>query len=411
MYVSQIQPCNEALQFIDKRLQDDKYRGTKSSQHNRYDSTEIYNILTIMSCHAPRKSLMRVRDTDLEKRPENLPDEEIYAKFCEDVKKKVGKGSQDSIRKNIFVDLHRMGLIDRYKEDKTRLAPFVRGHVKYVSLSDDGMKYVSSSLLNRAYIFTKALDKLLGGYIELALSMLNERDLCQLSKYEFMFFVSAVDTNTTFSVDMNGCVKLIESYRRLARTQQRAVIETLKQRLQPHLFAGNKTHRRDWHNWQNKIDQVYHLFKQLPYFDVSGADNNILKLSTRKVKTEAGETLNLPRRSSAEKVAYFREHKGVAKTAGFELHHVVPLSWSESPEQYKLFDTWRNMVYIDATSHAKVTQNRNRNVNMVKHGTGFLLADFSGNQVELIKDQTILYNTSNQPMMLEKNKELLTTVV
>lgn len=410
MYVSQIQPGNRALKFIDNRLRDDKYRGAESSQHNRYDSAEIYNILTIMDSYMPCKSLMRVRDTDLQKRPENLPDEAIYAKFCEKVKAKVGKGTQDSIRKNIFVDLHRMGLIDRYKEDKTKLAPFVRSNVKYVSLSENGIKYVRSSLLNRAYVFTKALDKLLGGYIELALSMLNERDLSHLSKYEFMFFVSAVDTDTTFSVNMNECVELIKSYRLLSRTQQRAVIETLKQRLQPDLFSGNKTHQRDWHNWQNKIDQVYHLFKQSPYFDVSGADKDILTLSTRKVKTKAGETLNLPRRSIAEKVAYFQEHEGVAKTPGFELHHVVPLSWSESPEQYKLFDTWRNMVYIDAFTHARITQNRNRNVNMIKQGTGFLLADFSGNQVELIKDQTILYNTRNQPIMLEKNQDLLTTI-
>lgn len=186
------------------------------------------------------------------------------------------------VRKNIFVDIHRMGLIDRYDGDRTKLDAFDGGSVKYVSLSDDGIKFIKSSLLNRAYIFTKALDRLLGGYIELALSMLNERDLGQISKYEFIFFVSAVDTDTSFSVDMNECVELIKSYRLLSRTQQKAVIETLKQKLQPSLYSGNKTKQRDWHNWQNKIDQVYHLFKQSPYFDVSGADKDVLTLSTRK---------------------------------------------------------------------------------------------------------------------------------
>lgn len=410
MYVSQIQPSNKALEFIDKRILDDNYRGTESSQHNRYDMAEIYDILSIMDKYSPNKALMRIRDTDLSKRPQNTPDEAIYARFCENVKAKVGKGTQDSIRKNIFVDIHRMGLIDRYDGDKRKLDAFDGGSVKYVSLSDDGMKFIKSSLLNRAYIFTKALDKLLGGYIELALSMLNERDLGQISKYEFIFFVSAVDTDTSFSIDMNQCVELIKSYRLLSRTQQRAVIETLKQRLQPSLYSGNKTKQRDWHNWQNKIDQVYHLFKQSPYFDVSGADKDILTLSTRKVVTKAGETLDLPKRSIAEKFAYFKAHRGITKTSGYELHHVVPLSWSESPEQYKLFDTWKNMVYIDAYTHAKITQNRNRNVNMTVNGEGFILADFSGNEVKLIKDRTILYNIINQPIMLEKNRELLTTV-
>lgn len=126
--------------------------------------------------------------------------------------------------------------------------------------------------------------------------------------------------------------------------------------------------------------------------------------------TKAGETLDLPKRSIAEKFAYFKAHRGVTKTSGYELHHVVPLSWSESPEQYKLFDTWKNMVYIDAYTHAKITQNRNRNVNMTANGEGFILADFSGNEVKLIKDRTILYNIINQPIMLDKNQELLTTV-
>lgn len=410
MYVSQIQPSNKALEFIDKRLLDDNYRGAESSQHNRYNMAEIYDILTIMDSYSPNKALMRIRDTDLSKRPQNTPDEATYARFCESVKVKVGKGTQDSIRKNIFVDMHRMGLIDRYDGDRTKLDAFDGGSVKYVSLSDDGIKFIKSSLLNRTYIFTKALDKLLGGYIELALSMLNERDLGQISKYEFIFFVSAVDTDTSFSIDMNECVELIKSYRLLSRTQQKAVIETLKQKLQPSLYSGNKTKQRDWHNWQNKIDQVYHLFKQSPYFDVSGADKDVLTLSTRKVVTKAGETLDLPKRSIAEKFAYFKAHRGVAKTSGYELHHVVPLSWSESPEQYKLFDTWKNMVYIDAYTHAKITQNRNRNVNMTANGEGFILADFSGNEVKLIKDRTILYNIINQPIMLDKNKELLTTV-
>lgn len=412
MYVSQIQPSNRALEFIDRRLLDNSYRGTKSSQQNRYDMSEIYEMLTIMDKYSPNKTLMRIRDTDLSKRPQNTPDEEIYARFCENVKEKVGKGTQDSIRKNILVDIHRMGLINRYDGNKTKLDAFASGSVKYVSLSDDGMKFIKSSLLDRAYIFTKALDVLLGGYAEISLELLkdDERNLGRITKYEFMFFVSAINTDTTFNITTDECVELIRSYRMLSRIQQKAVIETLKQKLKPGLFSGNKIKQRDWHNWQNKIDQAYHLFKQTPYFDVSGPDKDILTLSTRRVVTKAGEILDLPKRSIAEKFAYFTNHTGIKKTPGYELHHVVPLSWSESPEQYKLFDTWKNMVYIDAYTHAKITQNRNRNVNMSANDNGFVLSDFSGNRVELIKDLTILYNVLNQPIMLYKNKELLTTI-
>ena len=45
MYVSNIQPGNKSLEFIDHRLNYNDYRGDESSQHNRYDMDEILEIL------------------------------------------------------------------------------------------------------------------------------------------------------------------------------------------------------------------------------------------------------------------------------------------------------------------------------------------------------------------------------
>ena len=136
----------------------------------------------------------------------------------------------------------------------------------------------------------------------------------------------------------------------------------------------------------------------------------MLTLTTRRVVTKAGEVLDLPKRSIAEKLAYFVNHSGVEKVSGYELHHVIPLSWSDSPEQYKLFDTWKNMIYIDAYSHAKITQNRNRNINMSARDKNIVLADYDGNEVSLIYKQTILYDITKQPLMLSYNTELRTTI-
>jgi hypothetical protein len=411
MYEQAIQPGNKALAFIDKRLNDDNYRGTESSEHNRYDVQEIYDILTLLDKYAPNLSLLRIRDTDLAKRPANTADEVLYAAFCEDVKKKVGKGTQDSIRKNIFVDVHRMGLINRYDSKKFPIAPFQRGSIKYVSLTEQGKLFIQSSILDRAFQFTRALDQLLGGYAEISLDLLKDEDwgIARITKYEFMFFVSAIDTDTSFNVSMPECVELMKSWNYLARTQQKAAIETLKQKLKPALFTGDKRSKRDWHNWQNKIDQVYHLFKQTPYFDVSGAEKDILTLSTRKVVTKSGEVLDLPKRSIAQKFEYFKQHK-VAKTAGYELHHVVPLSWSNSAEQYKMFDTWENMVYIDAFSHARITQNRNRNILMSTDSGNIVLSDFADNHVVLRPQIEILHNAKFEPHMLSHNQDLRTTL-
>ena len=103
------------------------------------------------------------------------------------------------------------------------------------------------------------------------------------------------------------------------------------------------------------------------------------------------------------------QHK-VKRTTGYELHHVIPLSWADSPEQYKLFDKWQNMVYIDALSHAIITQNRNRNVVMSIKDDGFVLSDYNQNSVYLENKKSILYDTTKQENMFNYNKQLLTTI-
>ncbi len=69
------------------------------------------------------------------------------------------------------------------------------------------------------------------------------------------------------------------------------------------------------------------------------------------------------------------------------------------------------MVYIDAYSHAKITQNRNRNIYMYSTSNNdLILSDKQNNQVYLTKDRCVLYDEKNKVVMLDYNKQLLTTV-
>ena len=155
VYVSNINPGNEALKFIDARLLDDGYRGNWSSQHNRYTMEKVVKILRLFDKYAPDKSRMAIRTTDLSKRPENTPDEGIYAQFCNDCKLAVRIGTQDAMRKNLFVDLHRMGLIVRYDATQIQTDPFSRQRVKFASLSDQGIKLIKAEIFQQYYIFPK----------------------------------------------------------------------------------------------------------------------------------------------------------------------------------------------------------------------------------------------------------------
>lgn len=408
MITERVSYGNKALQFIDKRIADDNYRGDKSSQHNRYTMDKIHTILTLLDSYAPVKSLMRIRDTDISKRPENTPEEYQYAEFCEQAKVKCGIGTQDAMRKNLFVDLHRMGFIDRFGEDKKAIDPYVGSSIKYVALTDEGLRFVrASNVLDRYFMFSKALDKLLGGYIGILLDLLGDvqANLGAVSEHEFMLFVSAIDANMSFRLTQDECIALIKSYRQLSNVQRTAVINALKAKMNPRGVVGSKTSKRDFHNWHNKTAQVYYLLKQAVYFEVRG---DKLMLSNKRAPIHASVRQKRLDRSLDEKYQYFRHHN-VSKTAGFELHHVVPLSWSESIHQFKLFDKWENMVYIDAYSHAKITQNRNRNVNMVVDGDNLELCDFINNKVYLEKDKNIVYNPALKNTMLDYNQQLLQT--
>jgi site-specific DNA-methyltransferase (adenine-specific) len=406
--LSNIQSGNKSLEFIDGRISSDKYRGDESSEHNRYDMEEIHTIASLLNKYAPNGRLMRIRDTDLSKRAYNTPEEKDYALFCGEVSETAGKGTQDSIRKNIFVDMHRMGLLGRF--DKNKKPAAIGQRVKFAALTEAGLRFANeTNILRRRFMYTKALDKLLGGYIETALRILLGEDygIDYISKYEFMFFVSAIDCAAPFSLTTAECAGLISEYRRLSPVQRKAVVETLKDKLKPENFPGDKTDKRDWHNWQNKIDQAYHLFGQTVYFDVSGENKEKLTLSATITRTESGEIVVVDKkRSAAVKYDYYKHHKIEGKTPGFELHHIIPLSWAESPEQFKLFDDWRNLVYIDAFSHAKITQNRNKNVLMSGIDNDIILSDYSENSVLLRYEDNIRYHLPLQRAMLEYNKQL-----
>jgi len=415
MPVNNINPGNKALEFIDFRVQAEKYRGAYSSQHNRYVMNQVINILNLLNKYTPNQGLMTIRTTDLSKRPQNIDDEALYAKFCNEAKEetkgitsKKGIGTQDAMRKNLFPDLHRMGLIIRYDEDKHPTDPFSRQNVKYVSLSSQGLKMIKAgNIKDRYFIFSKGIDNLLGGYIDILLDILRDKEygIDNINIYEYMFFVSAIDSGTKFNIDADKAVELIKSFRNLTPVQRTAVVETLKSDLNPKKFSGAKPSKRDFHNWKNKIDQIYYLLDQTIYFEVRGGVQLVLKggeNSFTEVSTRLDRSLN-------EKYKYFIKHE-VSKVIGFELHHIVPLSWSENIHHFKMLDKWENMVYIDGYSHAKISQNHNKNVILDTEKEDMRLSDYSGKIVYLKYKDNIIYKPTNQSEMKKYNNELLNTI-
>ena len=154
--IAHIDPSKECIKFLVERLQSKEYRGIQISQHNRYTKKEILVILGEIY-NLVGEGLMQIRTTDLSKRPQNIDGEEKYAELTNNISIKLSRCTQDSLRKNIFVDMHRMGLINRYNAKNKALSPSEKGIKKYISISKLGISMLKEkNIFSQNLLFTRA---------------------------------------------------------------------------------------------------------------------------------------------------------------------------------------------------------------------------------------------------------------
>ena len=337
--ILQIDSSRECINFLVKRVQSDNYRGLQISQHNRYTQKEILVILQeIYGLCGDR--LLQIRTSDLSKRPYNIEGEEKYAELTTKIASNLGRCTQDSLRKNIFVDLHRMGLIDRFNAKKKQLNPFDNGTKKYIALTKFGIDFLQSTdIFTQNLFFTRALENLMQGFGEEILSIILELDRHYLTRDEVLFFATflyqKLDSKTYNRSDI---ISLIRDYRTLSKFQKQALNEKIKSYCEPKNFSGDKTQKIDFHNWINETQQILSLLTQMAYFEYNEHD---VKLYIRTGTYGIYEDNTKLKRSIKEKYLYFKKHN-ITKEKGFELHHIVPLCLAASRAEFQVIDKWEN---------------------------------------------------------------------
>lgn len=405
--IKNIDPSKKCINFIIERLKSNNYRGIQISQHNRYDKNEILIILQEVY-NLVDENLMQIRTTDLSKRPQNIAGEEKYAELTNNISKKLSRCTQDSLRKNIFVDMHRMGLINRYNENKKIISPFMKGTKKYISISKFGISLIKeNNIFNQNLLFTRALENLLQGFGEEVLNIaleLGSKNLPYISEEELLLFVTFINqqlNGKTYS--RSFIIDFIREYRRLSKFQKKLLIDKIQTYCNPNNFSGNKTQKRDYHNWLNETQQIITLLYQMSYFEYDEEKRMLfIKIGENGIYKDNAKL----KRSIVEKQNYFKEHN-ITKKEGFELHHIVPLCWATNAIEFQILDNWKNLVYIDAFSHAQITHNNNTNV-ILKFTDGYVIfIDFNNKEVKCKKNTNILYDYSKENIMLQYNKKLL----
>ncbi|TPH94680.1 restriction endonuclease subunit R [Helicobacter pylori] len=408
--ITQLDPSKECLKFLANRIKSSDYRGLHLSQHNRYDQNKIKTIIQAIF-NEVGEDLLQIRTTDMSKRPSNIIGEEVYAKVVDNICKsempqnnlgKKNQVTQDSLRKNLFVDMHRMGLIERYNKNKEPTNPYIQSNIKYISLTPLAIEFLNAQdLLRKNFCYTQALENLLKGFGAECREVMIELENHYLDIEEMMFFVTFLNIE---NFTRSEIIEYVREYRSLSRIQKEKLKELVQDYCNPNHFNGNKLDKRDYHNWKNQAQQIFSLLEQSVFFET-----NKERLILKTLNEENKQNDKKLKRSIKEKALYFEKH-GVKKEKGFELHHIVPLCLARSIEEFDLLDKWENLIYIDAFNHAKISQTQNKHICLYFENCDVILSKGLKEEQESLYFtyiENVLYKLDLQNVMLKYNKDLL----
>lgn len=409
-----IDPSKKCLDFLKERIQLDSYRGMQVSQHNRYSICDIKIILCALNSHLDKEGFLQIRTTDLSKRAYNIKGEEEYAEFVNDINKKRhnNAGTQDSIRKNYFVDFHRMGLIYRYDKNKKALNAREKSCVKYVGITGLGKRLINeNNIVNENIIFTNAINVLMEGKLDCLLELMYTNDFSYVTENEFMYFLSFLNLEIGQKYYSTECLKdYILEYRNMSKFQKLKLDEYLKEYCTPCTFIGkgkDKTDKRDYHNWRNETQQIFSLLNQTAFFEVIQDRLCVrAKVNSALIQGKTGY-----KRSEKAKIEYFEKH-AINKEKGYSLHHIVPLCSTKNLHECVVIDVWENLLYIDGKTHDIISQSNNKNIILESVNEDFILKHMTQKNLDIYckKDINVLYNIANQSTMICYNKDLLNTL-
>ncbi|MGL2620239.1 restriction endonuclease [Helicobacter pylori] len=306
------------------------------------------------------------------------------------------------MRKNLFVDMHRMGLIERYNKNKEPTNPYIQSNIKYISLTPLAIEFLNAQdLLRKNFCYTQALENLLQGFGAECREVMIELENHYLDIEEMMFFVTFLNIE---NFTRSEIIEYVREYRSLSRIQKEKLKELVQNYCNPNHFNGNKLDKRDYHNWKNQAQQIFSLLEQSVFFET-----NKERLILKTLNEENKQNDKKLKRSIKEKALYFEKH-GVKKEKGFELHHIVPLCLARSIEEFDLLDKWENLIYIDAFNHAKISQTQNKHICLYFENCDVILSKGLKEEQESLYFtyiENVLYKLDLQNVMLEYNKDLL----
>ncbi|MCM1438481.1 MAG: hypothetical protein NC131_04640 [Roseburia sp.] len=394
-----VSPDNAFIKYIAERVLSDDYRGVQCSQHNRLTFTYFTKLVeAIYKVSEDDVFGIHIGDDDGVAQPQAKKYYEVVA----EIKKAVGKGTVNSVKKNTFPDIARMGFLERYDKSGAKITEGAGRRTVYgAGLSPSGVKFATASAFEKIKLFTDGVDALTKNTASelVELLYLNDYGIDSIDILEFMYIIS----DDRYGVSFHDKLNLLLEYRRLTPAQKNEVNVCLKNFCNPENRRGyaNKTLLRDYNNWKNESQQIYGLLSNSAYFKV---ENGKLILNTGNYGLFDEHTV----RGERAKAEYFKFH-GVKKNDDYELHHIVPFSKAENKSDALLIDNYKNLIYLKSDKHSQFTAARNKNV-ILKYNEcnpRLLFLDFNDGYILVDTEKDALFNAALLPAVKEHNETLL----
>ncbi len=401
-----INNSNNFLKYIVVRLQKDDYRGIHISQHNRYDMEFVIKVLEVIKNYVGY-DLFEIPRGDYSERENvkkyNIYDYQNFKEITDKVKSSTGRTTYNSIKKNFFVDFHRMGLITRYDKNKIPSNPYERTTIHYASLTNEANKLLNAkNIVEKHRIFTDILDKnlfnsYLSDLVDLIFNSQYKSDVINIHEFMFIFTDTILDNS----------IKLLGEYRKLKRFQKDNLLNLIRQYANPDNFSGDKTNKKDFHNWINESQQMFMLLKQTSYFQVDENNENI----ALNIGSYGIFSIDNIKRSDKPKQEYFSLHKQ-QKMIDFELHHIIAISKARNKQEVSLLDNVYNLIYLHKNKHLEITKQKNTHVYLSINELMAKFCDFDSAKIQANNGNDALYSKDNS--ILQKleihNKEAINEI-
>lgn len=366
---------NTFLNYIFERIEKPDYRGYHLSQHNRLPFNKVCILLdTIFNVIQDKKILIHIGDWKGKKQSCSE-----YYKIIEQLNlNKEFSYTVNSLKKNIFPDLAKMELIDRFNKNNILVTQDKRSEIYYIKLSEKAIKFVKEkSFLKKYKIYINSVEKLVEPILE-DIFLILYKEFDSVNIYEYTFILSDPDT------ELDKKINLIKDYRKLKKSDQVGLIVKIQTLFNEYnKKAKNKTEKKDLQNWYNESLQIFNLLNQTIYFKTFRKTILMLSLSQEILEFVA-------KRSQKEKELYFNFHN-ISQKEGYELHHIYPISYATSKKDLELIDNHKNLIYLSSQIHSKIPKNNTFIVLEVIDNKIFLVDKFNNRKLDITNDCLINY--------------------